>query len=81
MPLVSMSESNQQSRGGSAANRAPNTAGNTPDTGALFDFADEKIPLFLLKLWKIMEDPSFGGIICWDDVRYFSVLWFVITVL
>lgn len=29
---------------------------------------DDKIPLFLLKLWNIIEDPNFGEIIQWDDV-------------
>lgn len=29
---------------------------------------DEKIPLFLIKLWNIVEDPSYYEIIRWDEV-------------
>lgn len=31
---------------------------------------EDKIPLFLLKLWSIIEDPNFGEIIRWDDTGY-----------
>lgn len=29
---------------------------------------DDKIPLFLMKLWKIVNDPALGSVIAWDDV-------------
>ena len=29
---------------------------------------DEKIPLFLIKLWNIVEDPSYYDVIRWDEV-------------
>ncbi|GMR53627.1 hypothetical protein PMAYCL1PPCAC_23822, partial [Pristionchus mayeri] len=31
---------------------------------------DEKIPLFLIKLWNIVEDPSYQKIVHWDDSGY-----------
>lgn len=32
---------------------------------------DEKIPLFLIKLWNIVEDPSYQKIVHWDDVSVY----------
>ena len=29
---------------------------------------EEKMPLFLIKLWNIVEDPSLQQIIKWDEV-------------
>jgi hypothetical protein len=29
---------------------------------------DEKIPLFLMKLWKIVDDPALTSIVSWDEV-------------
>uniref|UniRef100_A0A915DAI8 HSF-type DNA-binding domain-containing protein n=1 Tax=Ditylenchus dipsaci TaxID=166011 RepID=A0A915DAI8_9BILA len=31
---------------------------------------DEKIPLFLIKLWNIVEDPSYYDVIRWDESGY-----------
>uniref|UniRef100_A0A914PDM5 HSF-type DNA-binding domain-containing protein n=1 Tax=Panagrolaimus davidi TaxID=227884 RepID=A0A914PDM5_9BILA len=31
---------------------------------------DDKMPLFLIKLWNIVEDPSFWDIIRWDESGY-----------
>lgn len=31
---------------------------------------EDKIPLFLLKLWSIIEDPSYSEVIRWDDTGY-----------
>uniref|UniRef100_A0A0N5A8M8 HSF_DOMAIN domain-containing protein n=1 Tax=Syphacia muris TaxID=451379 RepID=A0A0N5A8M8_9BILA len=31
---------------------------------------EDKIPLFLLKLWSIIEDPNFGDVIRWDPTGY-----------
>lgn len=31
---------------------------------------DEKLPLFLIKLWNIVEDPAYFDVIRWDDVRF-----------
>uniref|UniRef100_A0A7E4VYE5 HSF_DOMAIN domain-containing protein n=1 Tax=Panagrellus redivivus TaxID=6233 RepID=A0A7E4VYE5_PANRE len=31
---------------------------------------DDKIPLFLIKLWNIVEDPSYFDVIRWDDSGY-----------
>ena len=33
---------------------------------------DEKIPLFLIKLWNIVEDPSNQNVIQWDEVPFHS---------
>lgn len=30
---------------------------------------DEKMPLFLIKLWNIVEDPTYQDIVRWDEVR------------
>lgn len=30
---------------------------------------DQKIPLFLVKLWNIVEDPAHWEVIRWDEVR------------
>ncbi|MCP9263528.1 Heat shock factor protein 1 [Dirofilaria immitis] len=27
---------------------------------------EEKVPMFLVKMWNILEDPEFQNIICWD---------------
>lgn len=29
---------------------------------------EEKVPMFLVKMWNILEDPEFQNIICWDKV-------------
>lgn len=29
---------------------------------------DDKMPLFLIKLWNIVEDPNYYDVIRWDDV-------------
>jgi hypothetical protein len=31
--------------------------------------AEDKVPLFLMKLWKIVEDPTLRNVVGWDDVR------------
>ncbi|CAJ0592520.1 unnamed protein product [Cylicocyclus nassatus] len=31
---------------------------------------DEKMPLFLIKLWSIVEDPNYQQIVRWDDSGY-----------
>jgi hypothetical protein len=33
----------------------------------------EKIPLFLVKLWNIVEDPAYYDIIRWDEVYNFLI--------
>ncbi|KAL3998923.1 HSF-type DNA-binding family protein [Acanthocheilonema viteae] len=36
---------------------------------------EEKVPMFLVKMWNILEDPEFQNIICWDKSGYsFHVL-------
>lgn len=40
----------------------------TPMTQPLRD--DEKMPLFLIKLWNIVEDPAYVNVIRWDDSGY-----------
>uniref|UniRef100_A0A0R3RZV6 HSF_DOMAIN domain-containing protein n=1 Tax=Elaeophora elaphi TaxID=1147741 RepID=A0A0R3RZV6_9BILA len=36
---------------------------------------EEKVPMFLVKMWNILEDPEFHNIICWDKSGYsFHVL-------
>uniref|UniRef100_A0A914WGC3 HSF-type DNA-binding domain-containing protein n=1 Tax=Plectus sambesii TaxID=2011161 RepID=A0A914WGC3_9BILA len=31
---------------------------------------EEKIPLFLVKLWNIVEDPNYASVIGWDETGY-----------
>lgn len=31
---------------------------------------DDKMPLFLIKLWNIVEDPNYYDVIRWDDSGY-----------
>lgn len=31
---------------------------------------EEKMPLFLIKLWNIVEDTAYQNVIRWDEVSY-----------
>lgn len=31
---------------------------------------EDKVPMFLVKMWNILEDPEFQNIICWDKVWF-----------
>ena len=41
-------------------------SGNQPP--AMYLKEDDKMPLFLIKLWNIVEDPAYFDVIRWDDV-------------
>ena len=37
---------------------------------------DEKMPLFLIKLWNIVEDPAYYDVIRWDEVGLKEIIQF-----
>lgn len=43
---------------------------NQAESHAAIPKDDEKIPLFLIKLWNIVEDPAYYEIIRWDESGY-----------
>ncbi|VDN01513.1 unnamed protein product [Thelazia callipaeda] len=45
-------------------------AGNLPMHVLQHYRDEEKVPMFLMKMWNILEDPSFRNIICWDKSGY-----------
>lgn len=35
---------------------------------------EDKVPMFLIKMWNILEDPKFQDIIRWDKVPFYTLL-------
>ncbi|VDN31742.1 unnamed protein product [Gongylonema pulchrum] len=50
------------------------TAPATPLTHFLYR-EEEKVPMFLVKMWNILEDPKFQNIIRWDKVISYEIFY------
>lgn len=48
-----------------------------PRSSLYVQVLDEKIPLFLVKLWNIVDDPSYRHIVRWDDVSLTCFFFFL----
>uniref|UniRef100_A0AC34RB06 HSF-type DNA-binding domain-containing protein n=2 Tax=Panagrolaimus sp. JU765 TaxID=591449 RepID=A0AC34RB06_9BILA len=47
-----------------------NSSSPQPQQPAIILKEDDKMPLFLIKLWNIVEDPNYYDVIRWDDSGY-----------
>lgn len=47
-----------------------NIANNPPQPTIILK-EDDKMPLFLIKLWNIVEDPNYYDVIRWDEVSFY----------